>query len=104
MQAPRALELMRANAGASSDQMAQLILRNIEEEVVRALKRRAARHGVSAEAEHRAILKSTLLGRASSLSFKQALIAMPDVGADSDFLMRAHATMSPTLVAERRTT
>jgi plasmid stability protein len=67
--------------------MAQLIVRNIEEEVVRALKQRAARRGVSAEAEHRAILKSTLLGQASSRSFKQALLAMPDVGVDTDFVV-----------------
>jgi plasmid stability protein len=65
--------------------MAQLIVRNVEDEVVRALKQRAALHGVSAEAEHRAILKSALLGHAASRSFKQALLAMPDVGADSDF-------------------
>ena len=67
--------------------MAQLIVRNVEEEVVRALKQRAASHGVSAEAEHRAILKSTLLGQASTRSFKQALLAMPDAGADSDFVV-----------------
>ena len=67
--------------------MAQLIVRNVEDEVVRALKQRAASHGVSAEAEHRAILKSTLLGQASTRSFKQALLAMPDVGADSDFVV-----------------
>lgn len=65
--------------------MAQLIVRNVENEVVRALKQRAARHGVSAEAEHRAILKGALLGQAASRSFKQALLAMPDVGTDRDF-------------------
>lgn len=65
--------------------MAQLIVRNVEEEVVRVLKQRAARHGVSAEAEHRAILKHALLGQASSRSFKQGLLAMPDVGTDRDF-------------------
>jgi antitoxin FitA len=67
--------------------MAQLIVRNVEEEVVRALKQRAASRGVSAEAEHRAILKSMLLGQASSRSFKQALLAMPDAGMDSDFVV-----------------
>jgi plasmid stability protein len=67
--------------------MAQLIVRNVEDEVVRALKQRAASRGVSAEAEHRAILKSTLLGQASSRSFKQALLAMPDAGTDSDFVV-----------------
>ncbi len=33
--------------------MAQLTVRNVAEQVVRALKRKAAAHGCSAEAEHR---------------------------------------------------
>jgi plasmid stability protein len=65
-------------------QMAQLIVRELEESVVRALKARAAKKGVSAEAEHRAILREVLLRR-SSRSFKEALLAMPDVGNDADF-------------------
>ena len=65
-------------------QMAQLIVRELEESVVRALKVRAAEKGVSAEAEHRAILREVLLRR-SSRSFKKALLAMPDVGNDADF-------------------
>lgn len=40
---------------------ANLHVRNVDEEVVRALKRRASEKGVSAEAEHRAILKLALL-------------------------------------------
>jgi plasmid stability protein len=64
--------------------MAQLIVRELEEAVVRALKLRAAKKGVSAEAEHRAILREVLLRR-SSRSFKKALLAMPDVGTDADF-------------------
>ena len=65
-------------------QMAQLIVRELEESVVRALKVRAAKKGVSAEAEHRAILREVLLRR-SSRSFKEALLSMPDVGRDADF-------------------
>ncbi len=64
--------------------MAQLIVRELEESVVRALKLRAAKKGVSAEAEHRAIMREVLLRR-SSRSFKEALLAMPDVGKDDDF-------------------
>ena len=67
-----------------STAMAQLIVRDLEESVVRALKVRAARKGVSAEAEHRAILREVLL-RHSSRSFREALLAMPDVGNDADF-------------------
>ena len=64
--------------------MAQLIVRELEESVVRALKLRAAKKGVSAEAEHRTILRDVLLRR-SNRSFKEALLAMPDVGTDADF-------------------
>jgi len=39
---------------------AQLILRNLEEELVARLKWRAAEHGRSAEAEHREILREAL--------------------------------------------
>jgi plasmid stability protein len=64
--------------------MPQLIVRELEESVVRALKMRAAKKEVSAEAEHRAILREVLLRR-SSRSFKEALLSVPDVGEDADF-------------------
>jgi plasmid stability protein len=41
--------------------MARLTVRNVDEQIVRALKRRAAAHGRSAEAEHREILREALL-------------------------------------------
>jgi plasmid stability protein len=41
--------------------MAQLTVRNVDGQIVRALKRRAAENGRSAEAEHREILRSALL-------------------------------------------
>ena len=67
--------------------MAQLIVREIDEAVVRALKMRAAARGVSAEAEHRAILRDVLLSRKrKGPSLKRALASMPDVGDDEDFL------------------
>lgn len=40
--------------------MAQLIVRNLDDELVARLKRRAAAHGRSAEAEHREILRQAL--------------------------------------------
>mgnify|MGYP001339285006 CR=1 FL=1 len=40
--------------------MANLIVRNVDERIVRALKSRAGKHSRSAEAEHRAILEETL--------------------------------------------
>jgi len=66
--------------------VAQLIVRNIEAEVVRALKVRAARHGRSAEAEHREILREVLLNRPAP-SLKEHLLQIPDVGDDDDFLV-----------------
>jgi antitoxin FitA len=45
--------------------MPQLLVRDVPRDVVEALKRRAAGHGRSAEAEHRAILEAALgAGRA----------------------------------------
>jgi len=65
--------------------VAQLIVRNLETELVRQLKIRAARNNRSAEAEHREILRQVLMHPAQALSFKEALLAMPDAGEDSDF-------------------
>jgi Plasmid stability protein len=65
--------------------MAQLIVRKIKDAVVRALKIRAARHGRSAEAEHREILRQTLEPRRSGKTLKDFLLAMPPVGEDRDF-------------------
>jgi plasmid stability protein len=63
----------------------QLIVRNLEEEVVQELRLRAARHGRSAEAEHREILREALLPQRGKTSLKDLLLAMPDVGEDADF-------------------
>lgn len=63
----------------------QLIVRNLEEEVVRELKLRAARHGRSAEAEHREILRQVLLPAEERKPFKEFLLSMPPVGEDADF-------------------
>ena len=41
--------------------MAQLLVRDIDDTLVSKLKRRAADHGVSAEEEHRRILREALL-------------------------------------------
>ena len=62
----------------------QLIVRNLEEEVVRELRLRAARHGRSAEAEHREILREALTPAKGKRSFKEFLLTMPE-GEDSDF-------------------
>ena len=65
--------------------MAQLIVRNLPESVVKALKLRAAEHGCSAEAEHREILREALLSSKRGKTLKEVLRSMPDVGEDADF-------------------
>ena len=64
--------------------MANLIVRNLDQQIVDALKQRAARHGRSAEAEHRALLESVLL-QPRRKSFTEALADLPNVGKDDDF-------------------
>ncbi|MGL6343130.1 MAG: FitA-like ribbon-helix-helix domain-containing protein [Waterburya sp.] len=64
--------------------MANLIVRNIDESIVKALKKRASLHGVSAEAEHRKILEQVLL-QPKRKSFAEVLMQIPDVGDNSDF-------------------
>lgn len=64
--------------------MADLLVRGIDESLVKALKERAGLHGRSAEAEHREILASALT-RPRRRSFAEVLASIPDVGIDSDF-------------------
>jgi antitoxin FitA len=64
--------------------MANLIVRNIDETIVQALKIRASQHGVSAEAEHRKILEQVLL-KPQRKSFAELLSQIPNVGNDADF-------------------
>lgn len=61
-----------------------LIVRNVEESIALALKKRAATHGRSAEAEHREILR-TALKKPKRKSLAEVLAGMPDVGMDADF-------------------
>lgn len=64
--------------------MANLIVRNIDEAIVQALKMRASKHGVSAEAEHRKILEQVLI-HPPRKHFAEVLRLIPEVGDDSDF-------------------
>lgn len=64
--------------------MANLLVRGVDEALVKALKERAGAHGLSAEAEHRQILEAAL-SRPKKRSFAEALAAIPDVGTDADF-------------------
>ena len=64
--------------------MANLIVRNVDDAVVEALKARAGKRGTSAEAEHRRILAQALC-KPKKKSFAQVLTRIPPVGKDSDF-------------------
>jgi plasmid stability protein len=65
--------------------MAKLVVRNVDPRIVDALKRHAAHHGRSLEAEHRALLEALLLGPKGK-RFAEVLTGMPDVGRDEDFV------------------
>ncbi|MBW4051169.1 MAG: DNA-binding protein [Proteobacteria bacterium] len=64
--------------------MAQLMVRNLPDELVLALKQRAARLNRSAEQEHREILKAALQGPRRKV-LAEVLAGMPNVGEDEDF-------------------
>lgn len=64
--------------------MANLIVRNIDDAIVKALKAKAGSKGISAEAEHRLILEAALL-KPKKKSFVEILQSIPDVGLDADF-------------------
>jgi antitoxin FitA len=64
--------------------MPDLLVRGVDEEIIRALKERAGAHSRSAEAEHRAILAEAL-ARPKRRRFAEVLASMPPVGLDADF-------------------
>ncbi len=70
--------------GVGRGGVANLLVRNIDDDLIRALKERAGAHGRSMEAEHRDILAAALI-RPRRRSFAAVLAAMPDVGTDADF-------------------
>lgn len=57
--------------------MRQLLVRRLDQRLVTALRVRAAAHGRSAEAEHRAILEAALSGPPDTRDFKAFLRGMP---------------------------
>jgi plasmid stability protein len=61
--------------------MAQLIVRNLDDDLVRRLRERAGAHGRSSEEEHRRILRSALF----SDGLAAHLLSIPCLGDDEDF-------------------
>jgi plasmid stability protein len=56
--------------------MATLTVRNLDDDVVRRLRIRAAEHGRSAEAEHRDILRAVLMADGEQLQQRQKTAAL----------------------------
>lgn len=65
--------------------MGQLIVRKVDDTLIRALKMRAAQKRRSAEAEHREILRKALASPRKRKTLKDVLLGMPSVGDDADF-------------------
>lgn len=71
--------------------MGQLLVRDLDEDVIRRLKRRAAANGRSTEAEHRAILEAAVRGPVEPpVDAARRLLAelKPDAGPDGATLIR----------------
>lgn len=68
--------------------MSQLLVRDLDDEIVDALKRLAAANGRSAEAEHREILRVHLTKPPMKRSFKEVLAEMPNFDDDELFDVR----------------
>ncbi|MGD7033821.1 FitA-like ribbon-helix-helix domain-containing protein [Methylotuvimicrobium buryatense] len=64
--------------------MPSLVVRNLDDSIINALKERAVKHHRSTEAEHRAILAEVLM-KPQRKSFAEALANIPTVGTDTDF-------------------
>ncbi len=73
--------------------MAQLVVRNLPDDLVKALKQRAAKHNRSAEQEHREILQAVLRGP-QRRGLAEVLASMPNVGRDEDFARAQEARRS----------
>jgi plasmid stability protein len=65
--------------------MPQILIRKLEESVVRKLRAKAASEGVSAEEEARRILRRSLVGDAPTLSLIDFLRTMPEMDDDQIF-------------------
>jgi plasmid stability protein len=68
--------------------MPQLLVRDLDDEIVDALKRQAVANGRSTEAEHREILRIHLTKAVKKRSFKEVLAEMPDFDDDALFDVR----------------
>ncbi len=76
--------------------MPSLVVRNLDESIIDALKARAVEHHRSTEAEHRAIL-SEVLTKPKRKTFAEALSHIPNVGNDEYFQRVNDDTRAPNV-------
>ena len=67
--------------------MTDILIRDIDDQVDKALKIRAVEHGRTREAEIKHILKSTVLRRPEKRSLADALMDIPKLDLDEDDLL-----------------
>jgi plasmid stability protein len=60
--------------------MPQILIRRLDQHIVRKLRAKAASDGISAEEEARRILRRSLVGEVPDMSLIDFLRTMPDVG------------------------
>lgn len=77
-------DIIDINLSGRAAVVPSLLVRNVDESIVQALKERAARHGRSTEAEHRALLAESLL-KPRRRTLAAVLAAIPPVGKEEDF-------------------
>lgn len=76
--------------------MPSLVVRNLDESIINALKARAVAHHRSTEAEHRAILAEVLM-KPQRKTFAEALSSIPAAGTDADFIRVDDDTKVPNV-------
>ena len=74
--------------------MPQLLVRDVSRDLVKALKRRAAEHGRSAEVEHRIILKEALRAGTGRISRTRCRFARRNEGPHLDPIGEAYTARS----------
>jgi antitoxin FitA len=76
--------------------MAQLLVRDLENEVVQALRQKAAEEGTSVEVSHRRLLRAALLSPKPEKTFKEFLLERPRGGQDSVFDRHSTRPLDPS--------
>jgi plasmid stability protein len=77
--------------------MPQILIRRLDQHIVRKLRAKAASDGISAEEEARRILRRSLVGDAPDMPLIDFLRTMPDVGDGRIFRRPKHKPRKVTL-------